>query len=87
MIQYCVSINMDIDAKSMQIDSTTNPTLPRSSLLAATLSYFFDFSAEYAVFMCGRTSLYILILVIIMPVPTKTILTVKSLSTLLSDPS
>lgn len=55
MIQYCVSINMDIDAKSMQIDSTSNPTLPHSSLLAATLSYFFDFSAEYAVFMRGCT--------------------------------
>lgn len=46
---------MDIDAKSMQIDSTSNPTLPHSSSLAATASYFFDFSAGYAVFMRGCT--------------------------------
>lgn len=87
MIQYFVSINMDIDAKSVQIDSTTNPTLPHSSLLAATLSCFFDFSAEYAVFMWGYTSLYILILEIIMSVHTETILIVKSLSAFLSDSS
>lgn len=46
---------MDIDAKLMQIDSTSNPTLPRSSSLAATASYFFDFSAGYTIFMRGCT--------------------------------
>jgi len=46
---------MDIDAKSMQIDSTSNPTLLHSSSLAATASLFFDFSAGYAAFMRGCT--------------------------------
>lgn len=46
---------MDIDAKLMQIDSTSNPTLPHSSSLAATASYFFDFSTEYVIFMRGCT--------------------------------
>lgn len=40
----------------MQIDSTSNPTLPHSSSLAAAASCCFDFSAGYAVFMRGCTS-------------------------------
>lgn len=55
MIQYCVSINMDIDAKSMQIDSTSSPTLPHASSLGAAASFSFDFSAGHAVFMRGWT--------------------------------
>lgn len=39
----------------MQINSTSNPTLPHTSSLATTVSYFFDFSVGYAVFVRGCT--------------------------------